>query len=502
MNEPFYTISKSSFMKFEQCEKAFFLNKYHPKLKDKLSLEKQLTFSRGHLVGKLAQSLFPDGIDVSEKTSNLQQAAQLTKELIEQKQNIIYEATFVFNQVLVMVDILVLTAKGYEAYEVKSSLKISSTYTKDACLQYYVLKNCLAAPLHFYLVCLNDTYKLIGHLDVKHLFKKRDVTKTAETNLSYFATQVDLALATLKQSEVPTKKTGLHCLSPYTCDFYNYCWHSVLQSQKPTVFALSKAGRNRLMDWYEQGFVLLENLPDEALVEDVILQQHKQALLSGQEIIELNGLRNLLQHINADKVCALDIEVYAPAIPAYQQKSPFEQTPFLIALVNQQKETTHFFKPFEDENLEAFAQALIELTKNYTHVIVFDNSLENKVIDELKEITSFKNELELLQAKMIDLNKINHSLIYFNPHFKSGTGLKTIAQVLFPEHDFSKLAIQDGLQAMHLYGDLKTESDLFKHEEIKQNLIKYCQNDSLVTLLFFNYLKEKINATQEISITT
>jgi hypothetical protein len=499
MNEPLYTISKSSFMKYEQCEKAFFLNKYHANLKDKLSIEKQLNFSRGHLVGKLAQSLFSNGIDVSEKTPNLQQATLLTKELIEQQQPVIYEATFVFNQVLVMVDILVLTDTGYEAYEVKSSLKISSTYIKDACLQYYVLKNCLNTKLDFYLVCLNDHYKLNGSLDVKQLFKKRDVTKTAETNLSYFSTQVEQALLTLKQSEVPTKKTGLHCLSPYTCDFYNYCWHSVLQSQKPTVFALSRAGRNRLMDWYEQGFVHLENLPDTVLEDDLMLQQHKQALLSGEEIVELNGLKELLGSINSDTICALDIEVYAPAIPAYQGKHPFEQTPFLIALVNQNRETSYFFKPFEDENLEAFAKALIELTKDYNHVIVFDNSLENRVIDELKETTSFKNELELLQAKMVDLNAINHSLIYFNPHFKSGTGLKTIAQVLFPEHDFSKLAIQDGLQAMHLYGDLKTESDLFKHEEIKQNLIEYCQNDSLVTLLFFNYLAAKIKSAPVIS---
>ena len=80
--------------------------------------------------------------------------------------------------------------------------------------------------------------------------------------------------------------------------------------------------------------------------------------------------------------------------------------------MNQNRETSHFFKPFEDENLEDFAKALIELTANYTHVIVFDNSLENKVIDELKTTTSFKNELELLQAKMVDLNTINHSLIY------------------------------------------------------------------------------------------
>ena len=52
---------------------------------------------------------------------------------------------------------------------------------------------------------------------------------------------------------------------------------------------------------------------------------------------------------------------------------------------------------------------------------------------------------------------------------------------------------------MHLYGDLKTEGDLFKHQEIKQNLIEYCQNDSLVTLLFFNYLNAKINTLQEVT---
>ena len=279
-------------------------------------------------MGKLAQSLFPDGIDVSEKTPNLQQAVLLTKELIEQKQTVIYEATFVFNQVLVMIDILVLTNNGYEAYEVKSSLKISSTYIKDASLQYYVLKNCLTSKLDFYLVCLNDTYALNGSLDVKQLFKKRDVTKTAEINLPYFTTQVAQALLTLKQCEVPNKKTGLHCHSPYTCDFYNYCWHSVIQSQKPTIFTLTRAGRNRVMDWYEQGFVHLENLPDEVLANDTVLKQHKKALLSGEEIIELNGLKELLGTIHSDSICALDIEVYAPAIPAYQGKHPFEQTPF------------------------------------------------------------------------------------------------------------------------------------------------------------------------------
>src|SRR5690348_16217020 len=64
MNKPGYSISKTSFLKLEQCQKAFFLYKNHPYLRDKVSAEKQLTFKRGHDVGFFAQQLFPGGTDV------------------------------------------------------------------------------------------------------------------------------------------------------------------------------------------------------------------------------------------------------------------------------------------------------------------------------------------------------------------------------------------------------------------------------------------------------
>lgn len=491
MNARLYTISKSSFMKFEQCEKAFFLHKYRPNLRDKLSVEKQLTFSRGHQVGKLAQNLFNGGIDVSEQTKSLDECVRLTSELIIKEQTVIYEATFVFNEVLVMIDILVKTEQGYEAYEVKSSLKISPTYVKDACLQYYVISNCLKAPVQFFLVCLNEQYTLKGALDVKQLFKKRDVTKTALSNASYFESRSAEALNTLAKSDIPEQKTGLHCFSPYTCDFYGYCWHSVITSKKTSIFELSRAGKERLLEWYNAGYSFLEDLPDEVLPDGAFIKQ-KQALLANTEIIDENSLQTLFKSLNRDLVCALDIEVYAPAIPVYQGKHPFEATPFLITTINQQQETGFYFKPFEEENLTAFAEALIQLTEAYKHVLVFDASLENKVIEELKTITPYAKELNALQEKLIDINTANQALTYFNPAFKSGTGLKTIAQVLFPEYGYSTLVVQDGLQAMHVYGDLKTEPDLFKHEEIKQQLIDYCVNDSRITLLFFNYLLEKI----------
>ena len=63
MSDNSYSISKTSFLKFEQCHKAFFLYKNHPYLRDKVSIDKQLTFKRGHDVGFFAWQLFAGGVD-------------------------------------------------------------------------------------------------------------------------------------------------------------------------------------------------------------------------------------------------------------------------------------------------------------------------------------------------------------------------------------------------------------------------------------------------------
>jgi hypothetical protein len=83
MGAPVHSLSKSSFLKFEQCEKAFFLHKNFPYLRDKVGTDKQLTFKRGHDVGFFAHQLFPGGVDVSSLAKNAQEALQLTGQLIE-----------------------------------------------------------------------------------------------------------------------------------------------------------------------------------------------------------------------------------------------------------------------------------------------------------------------------------------------------------------------------------------------------------------------------------
>ena len=58
-----YYLSKSTFLKGLQCEKALYFHKHHYKLKDEITETQQAIFDQGNSVGVLAHQLFPGGIN-------------------------------------------------------------------------------------------------------------------------------------------------------------------------------------------------------------------------------------------------------------------------------------------------------------------------------------------------------------------------------------------------------------------------------------------------------
>ncbi|MDD5609573.1 MAG: DUF2779 domain-containing protein, partial [Ignavibacterium sp.] len=114
-----HLLSKSSFIRGIQCEKHLYLYKYHYNEMDQVSEMQEAVFKRGTDVGKLAQQLFPDGIDASPKSAfEYSKALAETKELIQKKQKIIYEASFFFSEVLSIADIVVNESGTLEIFEV------------------------------------------------------------------------------------------------------------------------------------------------------------------------------------------------------------------------------------------------------------------------------------------------------------------------------------------------------------------------------------------------
>src|ERR1039458_10225757 len=130
-----HTLSKSTFLRSQQCQKSLFLNRYYPKLRNEISRSQQAVFDKGKEVGMLARQLFPDGVEVPHDNNSLIR----TTELIKGKVPVIYEAAFLYDSVFVAVDILVRDGNTYRVFEVKSSTEVKEIYLQDLAVQYYVL---------------------------------------------------------------------------------------------------------------------------------------------------------------------------------------------------------------------------------------------------------------------------------------------------------------------------------------------------------------------------
>ena len=96
-----HVLSKSTFIKGMQCNKALYYHKHHRTLKDPLTAAQEAIFAQGTSVGELACQLFPGGVDCTpESYYDFQKAVIRTQEEIERGTEVIYEAAFQFNGVL------------------------------------------------------------------------------------------------------------------------------------------------------------------------------------------------------------------------------------------------------------------------------------------------------------------------------------------------------------------------------------------------------------------
>lgn len=224
-----HILSKSTYIKGEQCEKALYLFKNRPFLRDKLSMEQRAKFKRGTDVGILAQQLFPGGINMTPSSPS-----QFGKKVTETMQNlsnpainVMYEAVFQYDDTLIMLDIIVRDGDKWRAIEVKSSLSISPTYMKDAALQYYVLKGCNVPLSDIQLMYINADYVRNGDLDLSQLFVFQSVKDYAEQYQEVIAKNITHFKDIIKQPHSPKIPIGNQCDTPYRCEFHGHCWKDV-----------------------------------------------------------------------------------------------------------------------------------------------------------------------------------------------------------------------------------------------------------------------------------
>jgi len=251
---PTTTLSKSTFLKGLQCHKSLWLHKSSPNLKTPPDASSQALFNMGQEVGKLAQKLFPEGKAILFEEGDFDQKLAHTQEYIKSGVQTIYEATFRFNGVLVMVDILHKEKRGWEFYEVKATTHMKDTHIDDVAIQYYVLKGSGLNIKAAILIHINNQYVRHGDLELDLLFSKVNLTTQAIEKQDWVAQGLKSMKSILKKDQ-PDIDIGPHCTDPYNCDFIDHCWSHIPEN---SVFDLTRLHADKKFELYYQGIMELK----------------------------------------------------------------------------------------------------------------------------------------------------------------------------------------------------------------------------------------------------
>ena len=170
-----HVLSKSRFVSGVQCSKKLFLDLNRKDLKPAITASQQAIFDQGHVIGKMAQERYPNGVDLTSQTHyDYADAIDNTLAEMQNKTSTLYEAAFYFDEVLSVLDILQHDANGdIHAIEVKSSSKIEDYHITDAALQYWVMANAGHAPKRFSLLHINSSYVKNGVINLNDFLRSQ-----------------------------------------------------------------------------------------------------------------------------------------------------------------------------------------------------------------------------------------------------------------------------------------------------------------------------------------
>jgi hypothetical protein len=229
---PAYILSKSTYIRGLQCLKSLYLNRHRSFLRDRLSEEQLAKFARGHAVGKIAQQLFPGGIEIQAPS---EASARKTAKLITEGYPVIYEACFIHNEVIVAVDILVKDGDGWSAYEVKSSGSLTDTYYNDAYLQNYVIAGSGLRLKRFFLVHRDPAKEIGDSEDIRELFVFREIDQPDEQRTLQIESSISEMKQVLSEHHSPVISPGYQCMHPYPCDFRGFCWKELTDDERDSL---------------------------------------------------------------------------------------------------------------------------------------------------------------------------------------------------------------------------------------------------------------------------
>jgi hypothetical protein len=474
-------LSKSKYMAGLQCSKRLWMQVHDPLPADERETSSAAEW--GTYVGEKARALFPEGLLIPAQEIGVTKAvAQTEAALADKTIPAIFEATFLFEDVQVRVDILERTRGGWILNEVKGTTRLKDEHIPDIAVQLYVLRGARLTVRKANVVYIDNSYIRGKKLNVEKLFSRQDVTDEAEEYLGEVPGKLAEFKALLKRRTAPTVEPWSYCSTPYDCEFIERC-----TAKKPGDWILHLRGR-----WSKALEALIEKRKIERishLPADAPLSAEqatvRDVLKSGKPFVSPR-LKDALKDTR-DGVLYLDFETANPAIPAFDGTRPFQAFPFQWSLHAGRPggKLTHrmFLADHKSDPRLEFARSLVDALDEFPGPILVYSPAERTIIDSLRRELPPKlgKRLDPIRDRLFDLHKIVKQHVYL-ADFNNSFSLKQVAPALDPSIDYAKLdgiaegqGASDAFAAMCL-GEIDDPNEIVS---LRRQLEAYCTLDTL-----------------------
>lgn len=478
-------LTKTDFMSGVQCHKLLWLRRHEPDAKE-LQPDRVLQdlFDQGNLVGAMARNRFPGGVLIPYAASRAERA-RLTTEVIAAGGTIIFEASFLVDDIFVACDVLMLENDQWRLIEVKSSSKQKDEHIADLAVQAYVLARSGLRVGHVEVMHLNPDFR---HPDHGDLFVRTDVTAPVVQRVADVPDEAARQLAVLDGPE-PQVSIGLQCSEPWSCAFHDRCW----PDDEQHIAQLYNVGPKKAAAYMASGIHRIDELPKDAKLPFAARRQ-RTALTTGQLIVE-RTLRAALAPFDDLSLGFLDFETISRAVPVWPAMAPWGMAAAQFSYHESTpdggyRHVEHLAEGPQDAR-PLVAERLVEATRRAAKVFTYSSFEKTRIRALMADLPSLAPELSALEGKLVDLLPIVRDHVYHRA-FRGSFSLKFVLPALVPDLSYNDLVIVDGRLASVEIARLLFVADRIPPDErdrVRRDLLAYCERDTWAMVRLLDELR-------------
>ena len=443
-------------------------------------------FTLGRRIGELARTYVPGGVLIDIPYDEPERKVAATAEALAAGAPVIYEASFIEDDVFVSVDILERSGDGFFLVEVKATLKAKPEHIPDVAIQHYVLQRAGLLIKRAQVMHLNRDCR---YPDLSNLFVRSNVTPQIGPALSAAPRQIDRLLRTL-QGPLPHVSTGAHCWTPYACPFIERCWPVLPEHHVSTLYRIRG---EKVEELVAGGYKRISDLPIDFDASGPVRRQI-EAVRTGKMIVEPGLGRALVEF--KPPVAFLDFETINPAIPVWPGCRPYDHVPVQFSchvLDGDRIEHHQWIADGPDDPREPLARELLSACEGASTILAYNAPFERRCFDALIDaLPHLAVDLSGLNARLKDLLPIVRDHVY-HPDFGGSFSIKDVVPALVPGLGYDDLKIGDGMAASAALERLLLVSGSLgaaERDTLRSDVLRYCERDTLAMVRLYQRLYE------------